>query len=267
MTLDLDELTAGWHCPPGELRARVVVGRDGQELVQLRVDLGLMQMFIEGRPDGQRYRGLPSDRQYIQHELQVGGQLTADDWRELERELVQTNYRRMALATVAEEALGANDPERACGYIRQALSDIDECLSDLGLIRQQPGSRSEPASLEPALVFDRGRLAAQLCIAQGRFEEAIEQAEAGAEQLGVLLSEVGCDEEQREEDPGLRYLRGLGVQLRREYGVAQTLRERLAEAVENEDFETAAQLRDELAARHQRQSAASDASGDQPQAR
>ena len=49
MTLDLDELTAGWDCPAGELRARVVHGQDGDELLQLRIDLGLMQMQVSGR--------------------------------------------------------------------------------------------------------------------------------------------------------------------------------------------------------------------------
>lgn len=247
MTLDLDELVEGWDCPPGELRARAVVGRDGRELLQLRIDLGVMQMIAEGRPDGERYHGFPTARAYIEHELCVGGeQLSAVDWQELERELLQTNYRRMAYSAVAEEALQGSADEGARRYIRSALRDIEECLADLQMIKQHgPGPEEYPA-LEPTLVFDRARLAAQLQIVEGQFEDAIEQAEAGANALEELLKALGYEDEQRADDPGLRYLRGLGTQLRREYGISQTLHEQLAAAIENEDFETAAEIRDEM---------------------
>lgn len=250
MTLDLDELTAGWECPPGELRARIIVGRDGQEVLQMRVDLGVLQMAYDGRPDGQRHRGMPSARAFIEHELRVGNNnVSAEDWQELERELMQTNYRRMAFAAVAEGALEAGDETAACRFIRRALADIDECEQAANLLRRRSHEADDQAALRPTLVFDRARLQAQLKIIEGRFEEAIELAEDGADALANLLAELGCDDEQRDNDPGLCYLRGMGVHLRREYGIAQTLRERLAEAIENEDFEQAARLRDELAQR------------------
>jgi len=247
MTLDLDELTAEWDCPPGELRGRVVIGRDGQELLQLRVDLGVMQMFTEGRPDGERYHGLPSARAYIEHELCVGNEgLGAAEWQELERELLQLNYRRMAFAAVADTALEAGQEQDARRHIERAVRDIEDCLAGLELMKQQNPKPEEYPLLEPTLVFDRSRLAAQLHIVEGRFEESIEQSEAGAESLDKLLTELGYDEEQRTDDPGVRYLRGLGKQLRREYGIARTLHEQLLEAIENEDFEGAAEIRDEL---------------------
>ncbi len=253
MTLDLDELTFGWDCPPGELRARVVVGRDGLELVQLRVDLGVMQMCAEGRPDGNRFHGLPSAREYIEHESRVGGErLEAADWQELERELIQTNYRRLAYSTAAEDAFQDDQEEDACRFVRQALADIEICLVDLRLLSRQQCVTIEHPSLRPTLVFDRARLSAQLSIVEGDHELAVEQAEAGAVYLEELLAELEMDEDQREEDPGLRYLRGLSQQLRKEYGVGQTLRERLEEAIEKEDFEAAARLRDELEHRENR---------------
>jgi hypothetical protein len=250
MTLDLAELTAGWDCPSGELRARVVVGRDGGELLQLRVDLGIMQMFPDGRPDGERVHGLPSAREFIQRELRVHSQhLTECDWRELERELLQMNYRRMALGALAEDALHGNDGDAAQRFLQQALNDTTMCMENLALLTEHAGTIDGHASLRPTLAFDQARLAAQLCIVEGRFEDAVEQAESGAAALEDVLAEMGCEGEQRDEDPGLCYLRNLGVHLRREYGIAQTLSEQLAEAVENEDFETAARLRDELARR------------------
>ena len=252
MTLDLDELIGNWECPAGELRARTVNGRDGRELLQLRIDLGVMQMFTDGRPDGARYHGLASARTYAEHELRVGGeQLTTADWQEVERELLQTNYRRMAFAAASEDALRANRTEDAHRFIAHALADIEECLADLRLLKQHEPEREDSASLEATLVFDQARLETQLRIIAGRFEDAIEAAETGATALDTLLSELGYDEEQRDADPGLRYLWNLGNQLRQEYGIARTLHEQLAEAIENEDFEAAAQIRDELARRDQ----------------
>jgi hypothetical protein len=250
VALDLDDLIGGWECPPGELRARMLTGRDGQELVQLRVDLGLMQMFADGRPDGERYHGLLTARAYVEHELRLGGRhLPPQHWQGLERELVQTNYRRMALAAVADNALQANDADGARSCIQRALRDVDECLADLQLLETHGAAKGGFAALAPSLVFDRGRLAVQLQTMEGHIEAAIEQAETGAAELDKLLDELGCDEQQRGEDAGLRYLRRIGRQLRQEYGVAQTLREQLAQAVEDEDFERAAALRDELAQR------------------
>ncbi len=247
MTLDLDQVLTGWECPPGELRARVVTGRDGEELLQLRVDLGVMQMFPDGRPDGERYRGFAGAREYIEHERRLGGHtLTTVDWEELERELLQTNYRRMAFATVAEDALRANEQVGARRHLRRAVVDVETCLVDLELLRAHPAKADGHAALLPTLLFDRARLAAQLQISAGAFEEAIERAEQGVEALDALLSELGYEEEQRAEDPGLTYLRKLSAQLRQEYGIAHTLNEQLREAIDNEDFETAAELREEL---------------------
>lgn len=246
MTLDLDDVLQNWDCPPGEMRARVVMGRDGQELVQLRIDLGLMQMFARGRPDGERYHGLPSAREYIVHEQRIGGRrVLPEDWKELERELVQTNYRRMALASVAEDAMRHNDVPTARHLLEQALEDIETCIASLAILRRARVP-TEHRLMRPSLYFDRARLKAQLAIMDGRFEDAIELAEAGASVLGALLDRMGCTELQREQDPGMRYLVRMSRQLRQEYGIAQTLREQLEAAVESEDYETAAQLRDEL---------------------
>jgi hypothetical protein len=247
MTLDLDELTAGWDCPPGELRARVVVGRDGAELLQLRVDLGVMQMLMDGRPDGQRCHGLPTAREYVEHELRVAGNAVAvADWQELDRELAQTNYRRVAYSTLAEDALQDNEPAAAQRFIAGALRDTEACLTSLRLLQRQEVVTIDQNSLRPTLAFDRTRLLAQLRVVEGDFESAIEEAEAGANALDRLLAELGYDEEQREQDPGVAYLMEFGQRLRQEYGIAQTLREALEQAIENEDFERAAELRDEL---------------------
>jgi len=64
--LDLNNLLDGWPHEPGQVKARKIVGRDGREKIQLRIDLGLIQMELHGRPDGHRPNGFESLLQYHQ---------------------------------------------------------------------------------------------------------------------------------------------------------------------------------------------------------
>ena len=66
MSYDISELLADWDYQPGQVVARRFKGKDGAEKVQLRVDLGILQMNAEGRPDGKRPMGHGS-----WHEFQV----------------------------------------------------------------------------------------------------------------------------------------------------------------------------------------------------
>ena len=52
--LDLNNLLDGWSHEPGQVKARKIVGNDGREKLQLRIDLGVIQMEMQGRPDGER---------------------------------------------------------------------------------------------------------------------------------------------------------------------------------------------------------------------
>ncbi|MBU0641590.1 MAG: UvrB/UvrC motif-containing protein [Planctomycetes bacterium] len=244
--MDLNDLTADWECPVGEICARVVGGRDGGELVQMRVDLGVLQMFPDGRPDGSRYHGMPSVREYVQREFSLEHEIHEDDWRELKRELGQVNYRRLAFTALADDAMQNQDLPVAAAHLRRAVRDSELGLCSLRLMRQAGYETDDVGSLRPTLLFNRARLLAQLHVLDERFEEAIEGAEAGAEELEVLLSEFGFDPEQHEHDPGVAYLHELARHLRQEYGIELTLRERLGAAIEREDFEEAARLRDEL---------------------
>jgi hypothetical protein len=252
MNLDLDELLSDWDCAGEEVCARLVCGQDGDDVVQMRVDLGILQMSLDGRPDGTRYRGLPSVYDYFQHEKSVGDTLTEEDWRELHRELQQHNYRRLALSALAEEALRAQDCARGRAYLQRSLGDIERCLAILHELEENEEQWDDPlAVLLPTLIFNRARLLARLRIAENRHEEAVEEVERGIRELREALVEAGFEEQQREQNPAVAYLDQMGQRLREQHGITLTLRERLDEAIEQEDFEAAARLRDELRRRQQ----------------
>ena len=65
MSFDISHLLSKWDYKPGEISVRRIKGRDGQEKIQLRVDLGILQMNTEGRPDGVGHRLLRSSRHLV----------------------------------------------------------------------------------------------------------------------------------------------------------------------------------------------------------
>lgn len=245
MTLDLDELLDGWTTTPGEISARLIYGRDGAELIQLRVDLGVMQMFPDARPDGLLHRGFDTVLALVEHEIRLSNPtLGPQDWQELERELFQTNYRRLALTAIAEEALRRQDPNAARTALTRAIRDCDHGIRALDLLDEYRGGG--PWTLRPTLVFNRGRLTVQLLVLEDRVEDAVEEAERWAATMEQILAELGAEADDRRRDPGVTFLRNLARNLRRDYGIDKTLHEQLEEAIENEDFEAAARLRDQL---------------------
>jgi hypothetical protein len=250
MSLDLNEIIGNWDCGDGELCARLVQPLDGPAQLQLRVDLGLLQMQLGDRPDGTRYQERSTAIEYVA--LLLRGQETPreTDWQELTREIAQLNFRRLGLASVAEQALRRQDDRAATEYLRYALRDIDLCMAGVQLMEVGLGSAGEHARLKPTLVFNRARLGAQLGVARGDYEAAIEATDTGADELDALLSASGVDLDQRGEDPGVVYLRELSQRLRTDYDIPLTLRERLEAAIAADDFETAAELHEELRKRN-----------------
>ena len=60
MSQDIHGILDGWEFEPEGLQVRIIVGDDGNERIQMRIDLGLIQMEMDGRPDGQRPDGFPA---------------------------------------------------------------------------------------------------------------------------------------------------------------------------------------------------------------
>ena len=59
MHRDMDETIQGWpyEPQPGEVLAREIRARDGRMVIQIRVELGVLQLEVVGRPDGTRPHG------------------------------------------------------------------------------------------------------------------------------------------------------------------------------------------------------------------
>ena len=50
---DIDFLLHDWPFQPGVISARLIDAGDGREVMQMRIEMGVLQMETTGRPDGE----------------------------------------------------------------------------------------------------------------------------------------------------------------------------------------------------------------------
>src|SRR5213592_4232254 len=99
MDFDISRQLDQWAYQPGKVAVRKFVGKDGGEKIQLRVDLGILQMNAEGRPDGKRPLGHESWLDYYQfqwkrhteshHGSEESFALNSEDCARLQQEAIQ----------------------------------------------------------------------------------------------------------------------------------------------------------------------------------
>lgn len=261
MRRDIDDAMANWpHEPdPGEMIVREVRARDGRQVVQVRVELGIHQMEVDGRPDGSRPHGFASYLDYLRHKaagrgLDPGGKsppwtMSEHQSIEADREFVQFHHRRAAWLAL----------ER---YDR-ALADADHTLALMDFVCRHAESAEFIASherLRGLVLFQRTRAAAALALKRDRPDEAIDIVREGTATLAAarfvaIETDSEVDEDDEDSSPNavlIEQLRYLESEIRKNYNVAPTLQEQLDEAISSEDYEKAAQLRDQMKKRKKR---------------
>ena len=122
MDFDISHLLEQWDYQPGQVVVRRFKGQDGKEKIQLRVDLGLLQMNADGRPDGKRPFGYPSLFEYHQSRLYKHlashegtddeFKLKAEDCAKLQLEALQFHHRYICLLQLEDYAAVVRDAER-----------------------------------------------------------------------------------------------------------------------------------------------------------
>ena len=69
MSSDLTSILEDWPYEPGQINVRLIEGDQGDPKIQMRLDLGILQMEVSGRPDGQRPNGCESLLEYFESVL------------------------------------------------------------------------------------------------------------------------------------------------------------------------------------------------------
>jgi UvrB/uvrC motif len=260
MSSDLTRFLNEWPFEPGKLNVRLVESEDGEPRIQVRLDLGVLQMFVDGRPDGQRPNGYDSLLEYHEARLDEaeanagqppaetgggGGQaeptppkfsLNEDECEALRNEAVQYYHRYMALLVLEDFEGVIRDTSRN-------LRVLDLCATHA----ETEADRNALEQFRPYITMMRSRAIASQALKDNEPKAALHAIDEGLEALRLYFNEAG-EPDLFEQSGEVQMLRGMREALVPKLPVSQKseLKARLAKAIEQENYELAAILRDEL---------------------
>jgi hypothetical protein len=237
---DIDAVLRSWPFKPGVITARLVQAGDGREVLQMRIEMGVLQMEVAGRPDGEHPGGADTCLDWLRELVGAEGEafvLNEEQCVEIDREFLQFYHRRICYLALREFA--------------RALADAEYTLALMDFIVAHSPNPQWTLSHEqyrPFVLFHRIQASALLTLEKSGAETAIETINQGLEQMRAVFVKFGA-EEQFDQDELVNQLAVMKESLRQEYHVGKTLAEQLADAVAAEEYEHAARLRDQIAQR------------------
>ncbi len=242
MGKDIQPLLDGWPYDPGKLCVRKIKGADGREKIQLRIEMGILQMEISDRPDGQRPHGYESLLTYYQAQAADKSKkneefsVDVETCMMLQLEALQYYHRRISF-------LELEDYERA-------NRDAERTLSLFDFVKEYASDDEVKIAFEqnrPFVIGHRVRASALLKLESDDYDGALTDIEEGIEEIQSLFTEFDRPDlmDYSEE---VEFLREWANEIRqdRPRSLKQDLSDQLKEAVAIEDFEKAAELRDRI---------------------
>lgn len=250
--MDLAIVLDGWSFDEEEEanNIRKIVGVDGRLKLQIRLRDGVIQWELEGRPDGKAPYGCESVLEYClglmeEHERRGGKAAFLLERQELleqlESELLSYEKRRTALFRISDYARSLQDALHGLGIVE--------------LVRRYAGEGAAVFQFDrhrPRLTADRARSEALLMIQRMQLGRAVQALNDGIQAVEEFLAEYGLEDE-----TGKSRERNMLIDLRRSlrerYNIPitddellQSLKTEQEVAIQQEDFEMAARLRDKI---------------------
>ena len=240
MSKDIQPLLNDWPYEPGQLCVRKIEGEDGREKIQLRIEMGILQMDVTGRPDGQRPNGHESLLHYYRAKAQRPSiedfVLDAETCMTLQMEALQYYHRRISFLEIGE--------------YRNAKKDAERNLELFDFVKEYAEDEEDRLAFEhfrPFVIGHRVRAEVLMHLERESYDKALSKIDAGISEIQTFFKEFDrldlVDESEE-----ISFLQEWADEIRRDRpkSLSQDLREQIREAVGHEDFERAAQLRDQL---------------------
>lgn len=246
MSKDIGLILHGWDANPDEVTVRRINGIDGSPKIQMRLDLGVLQMETEGRPDGKRPHGYESLLEYYEDRLaryralngndDDGFELDSEACSSLKQESMQYYYRYLSLFHLGEYSDVIRDTQRNLrmfDFVRQWATGDDD--------------RSSCEQFRPYVLMMNTRATACIHLEAQNFDSALQEIEIGIERIEDFFIELERSD-MIESCREIVFLQDWSERIRdkRPLTAAEKLRRELSSAVECEDYERAAQLRDQI---------------------
>ena len=240
-SLDLRELLRSWPFDP-ENDARIVQGKDGRELLQVRTLMGIEQYELDGRPDGQRPRGLESALEYYQERFEqakaAGKEFKLDprESTELFNEGTLYYFRYVRLFQLKDWS--------------RTLRDTERNTRVFDLVHNYARRREDREYLEkwrPYIIRVNSTAGAMLALEKGAYDKALRVVREGIQKI-ESLEEMEDDTFRFERDRSTSALRDLAEQIEKNRPLSEMeiLEQQLKRAVHRQEFEQAAVLRDRI---------------------
>jgi hypothetical protein len=225
---DLTGLMRDWPFEGNRLQARIVPLTEDRAVLQVRVELGILQMEMDGRPDGDEDR-LASVESRVAED--PGFEIDETLAGELRSEAVQVHQRYVAFSTLEAYELVVRDTSRN-------LRVFDLC-------RDRASREEDRIVLEqfrPQVIATRARAASLVAIRDQASSEARNILDAAIIDIRRGLPEGA------KAPPEIAMLEGMRDVLQPQLPSSQRndLEQRLLAAIQSENYELAAILRDEL---------------------
>jgi len=239
VSFDISKLLGDWEFSPGQILVRRFKGEDGIEKIQLRLDLGILQMNSEGRPDGKRPHDLGSIFDYYKEQkAKTEGEfkLTEDDCSSLQLEAIQYHHRSLCLCQLEDYEAVLRDTQ----HTLDIFIFIDEFAEDDVYLWSV-------VQWSPQVMMMHTRAKSALALKGDNFESSIEIIEAGIEQLRLFYSE-NTDIEDVDSSDEIQILKDYLEDLRAQRPITESerLEKAMCDAIQREDYEKAAFFRDAL---------------------
>ena len=238
MSFDLSDLLRDWPYEPGQLQVRKITGSDGREKLQLRLDMGVLQMEMAGRPDGRQPHGVESEMEFQAERAEQAGkdfELSEDDVGELQAEGVQYYHRYLALFQLGDWASVIRDTKRNLDmftFVAKYAPD-DEASWPVQQFR-------------PYVLMMNTRAKANLALEKDDVDAAIALVEKGISKIEKFVKDNNRDGEA--DNSEIASLSEWLAELRKLKPLTpvEKLNRELERAVQDEKYERAAELRDAI---------------------
>ncbi len=243
MNRDITDILREWEYESGN-QTRIIRANDGREILQVRQPLGIEQYELDGRPDGKRPFGRESvleeylkrlDNYIKTHGGEEGFTIDHEDFLALQNEAIIYYYRYLVLFQIGDFVRTARDTEhnlKICDFVEEYCNNEED--------------KNEILQYRPYIVRMNALARAMLSMESEGGSSAREIIELAIESI-EKMPEIDTPAFQFEKLRSLNYLKSALKQIKEEKkSPIFELQRELEIAVEREEYERAAELRDRI---------------------
>jgi hypothetical protein len=243
MSADITELLREWEFD-SDNQIRIIQADDGRQVLQVRQPMGIEQYELDGRPDGKHPMGRESMVEEYQARLEnyksahgsdTGFTITHDDFSGLQGEGVLYYFRYLVLFQIGDFVRTARDTEHNL--------DLFALVEKYG---ESDDDRKELLQYKPYVVRMNAIARAMISLHK-EMKDAAEEILNGAISAIEGMNEIDTPAFQFERVRSLNYLKATLKQIHEKKATPlDSLKTELSAAIEEEDYEKAAVIRDRI---------------------